>query len=309
MGIVKAGLGWIASKILSPVADLAMAPLNAIAKGIATGVGAVLKVLADAWIHLSTPDVWNGSTSAIVDSLHNQVAYLAALLAVLGIIVGGIKLALQQRNEPGFDVVHGLVVLVLVAGVGVPTIGLLASASDAWADAIVSHGGNSTDFGRNILLLVSPGGPVAPVLLIIFGFFALMASVAQVMLLAFRAAVLVLSAGLITMSASATTTSGGQQQFRRVVGWILACVAYKPLAALIYVTGFRLTGTHQLSGGGVGDMIIGLTMMVCALLALPALIRLIVPAITAASDHAASRPITSAAPTGAVVIRTITKVI
>src|SRR4051812_4531421 len=128
MGLIKTGIGWIASKILSPVADVAASGLNAVAKGIADAVGTVLKVLADAWIHLSTPDVWNGSTSAIVESLHSQVAYVAALLAVFGVMIGGIKLALQQRNEPGFDVVHGLLVLVLVAGMGVPTIGLLSSA-------------------------------------------------------------------------------------------------------------------------------------------------------------------------------------
>jgi type IV secretion system protein TrbL len=305
---ITGGLGWVASKILGAAGDVAMAPLNAIAKGVADAVTTLLELMATAWIRIKIPNVWTGETSGVVAALNNEVAYLAGMLAVFGIIFSAGKLALTQRGDAGFDIVHGLLVLVLVTGLGVPTIGLLTSGSDAWAQSIISGAGDGTDFGHNLILLVSPTGTLAPVLVVLFGIVAMVLSIAQVMLIAFRAAALVMMAGLIPVSAGLSVTPGGQQQLRKLIAWIIALVAYKPLAALIYRTAFQLIGTPDLSiGNGVGNVLIGLTMMTIAVLALPALVRLLVPAVQAAhTDRSAVRTVATALPSGA---RTVRKVI
>lgn len=275
------GVGWVLGKILAAGADITMAPLKAAAGAVAAAVGSMLATLATLWIRLDVPDVWTGSTSPFVQAIQAEVAPLVALLAVLGIILGAGRLAWERHAQPGFDLVHGLLVLVLVTGAGVPVVGLLTSGADAWAQSMLDGIGGG-DFGRNLLLLVSPSGPLAPVLVIFFGTTALLFSVVQIALLAFRAATLVLMAGLLPVSASLTMTAAGRQQFRRVVAWLIALAAYKPFAALIYVTAFQLAGTPGIaSTGGIATVLIGLTMMLMALLALPALLRLLVPAINA----------------------------
>lgn len=298
----KAGIGWAVGKILGAGATVAMAPLNAAAKGVADAVGTMLTTLGTLWLRLDTPDVWNGSTSSVVAAINSEVAPLVALLAVLGIIIGAARLAWEQHSQRGFEIVHGLIVLVLVTGMGVPTLGLLTAGSDAWAMSIIDDATAGTDFGRNLLMLITPTGALAPVLVIIFGLFAILLSIVQIMLLAFRAAALVLMAGLLPVTAAATTTAAGQAQFRKVVAWAIALAAYKPLAALIYATAIKLVGTHNLTGGGgVGSVLIGLTMMLTAVLALPALLKLLVPAMGALHPGAQAAP--GAMPKGAKAVK------
>jgi hypothetical protein len=296
----KAGLGWAIGQILGAGADASMAPINAAASAIADAAGTVFATLATLWIRLSVPNVWNGSTGPAVQALQNELAPLVALLAVLGIIIGACRLAWEQHSKPGEDIVHGLIVLVLVTGIGVPTIGLLTSGSDAWANSIINDATEQLggDFAHNLTSLTPLGHtPVAPVLVMLFGIVALFLSIAQIMLLAFRAAALVLIAGVLPVSAAMTTTTAGQQHFKKLVAWVLALTVYKPLAALIYATAFRLASTPMDSGAGVGAALIGLTMMLLAVLALPALLRLLVPAIGALA--ATPKAGTGALPKGA----------
>jgi type IV secretion system protein TrbL len=296
------GLGWVAGKILNATSDVG---LTAIAKGVSEAVTTMLETVATLWFRLDVPNVWTGSTAPVVAALQSQVSYLAGTLAVLGLIIAGGRLALDQRGDPVHDVFHGLLVLVLVTGAGVPVIGLLTSASDAWARSILANGTGNADFGRNLLQLVSPTGVLGPVLIVMFGIVALLLSVAQVVALAFRAVVLILLAGLLPVSASMTTTPGGQRQFRTVVAWVIALVAYKPLAALIYVTAFRMIATPTLDDAkGVGLLLLGLTMMAVAVCALPALLRLVVPAAHATQPSPIHVNPTAALPRGARIVST-----
>src|SRR4051794_5731047 len=159
-------IGWLGNKLLDPVKDVAMAPLNALAGGIADAVGAMLTTLGTLWVKLDTPNVWSesGGTGATVAWLHSETAPLVGILAVLGILVGAGRLAWEQRAEPGRDLVHGLLVLVLVTGCGVPVIGLLVSGSDAFAQSVIEQSTAGTDFGRNVTGMLALSGPVmAPV--------------------------------------------------------------------------------------------------------------------------------------------------
>jgi type IV secretion system protein TrbL len=305
LGGFAQALGWLAGKTGLSGSDLAMAPINALAGGIADGVGQLLATLGTLWIRLDVPNVWDGQTvGPTVAFLHSEVAPLVGLLAVLGIIVGACRLAWQQTAQPGVDLLEGLLVLVVVTGCGVPMIGLLASGADAWAQSIVRDALQDGDFAHNIgAMLRSQQSNVAPVLAIFFGIIALLVSAAMICLLAFRAAMLVLLAGLLPVAASLTTTQAGREYMRHYVAWVVAFIAWKPVAALIYAAAFRLIGTHGVGlGAGVGSVLIGLTLMTAAVLALPALLRFLVPAtraLHAGSPAAATRHAAMRMPSGA----------
>jgi type IV secretion system protein TrbL len=114
----------------------------------------------------------------------------------------------------------------------------------------------------------------------------------MICLLAFRAAMLVMLAGFLPIAAAMTTTQAGREHMRKYLAWVIAFVAWKPCAALIYAAAFRLLGTHNLDATGAGSVLIGVTLMTMAILALPALLRFLVPAVAAL--HASS-PTTAAA--------------
>ena len=60
-------------------------------------------------------------------------------------------------------------------------------------------------------------------------------------------------------------------------GWLAAFVAYKPVAALIYAAAFRLFSDDTGGLSGMVRVTTGVTMMVMALVAMPALIRFVSP--------------------------------
>ena len=98
----------------------------------------------------------------------------------------------------------------------------------------------------------------------------------------------VLLAGTLPLAYSATNTQWGKQWSQKHASWLIAFVLYKPVAATIYAAAFKVTGS-ALTGKleGVAESIVGLmsglVLMVAALFALPAMMRLIVPAVGAAS--------------------------
>jgi type IV secretion system protein TrbL len=297
VGDIAKGLGWLVGKAGDVVGggavDIASASIKAVAAGIAKAVGSVLEVLGTLWIRLDVPNVWSeqGGQSATVTFLHSEVAVIAGGLAVLGILIGACRLAWEQRAQPGRDLVQGLITLTLVTGCGVPVIGLLVSGSDAVAQSILDDARASTagDFGANVVAMLGLSGPVlAPMLVIFLGSIAVLVTVLQIGLMVFRAAALVMLAGLLPIAASMTTTQAGREHFKRYVGWVVALAAYKPIAALIYAAAFKLTSTHEINPNGAGSLLIGVCLMTVAVVALPALLKFLVPAIGAISVGAAS---------------------
>jgi type IV secretion system protein TrbL len=126
----------------------------------------------------------------------------------------------------------------------------LVSGSDAFAQSILDDAQSSTagDFGANVAGMLALSGPaLAPMLVIFLGSIALLVTVLQIGLMVFRAAALVMLAGLLPVAASMTTTQAGREHFKKYVGWVVALAAYKVVAALTYSAAFKLTSTHAQS--------------------------------------------------------------
>jgi len=86
----------------------------------------------------------------------------------------------------------------------------------------------------------------------------------------FRQASLVILAGVLPLAAAGTLTPATRGWFKKVTGWMLALIFYKPAAAAVYAAAFTLTGT----GTGVRAILMGFAMVGLSLLALPVLMRL-----------------------------------
>jgi type IV secretion system protein TrbL len=304
-GGVASVLGWTLKKVFAGAGgDLVMAPINAVATSMSNAVGDMLATLGTLWIRLNLPDVWNGGTTGgTVEFLHSEVAPLVGLLAVMGIIVAAARLAWAQTTQVGVELLEGLFIMVVVTGVGVPMIGVLTSGADAWSQSIINDAIQGGDFGRNIAGMLKLTGPtLEPVLVLFFGLVALVVSALMICELAFRSAMLVLLAGLLPVVAALAVMPGGREQVKRYGAWVMALVAWKPIAALIYAAAFRLIGAHDLDSSGIGSILIGLTLMTAAIFALPALLRFLTPttrALPSGSPATATRTAVMRMPTGA----------
>ena len=142
------------------------------------------------------------------------------------------------------------------------------------------------------LLALPESGSMPVVLTILLGSAVMLGAVLQIVLVIARGAVLVVLTGLLPLSASATATDTGRAVFVRTLTWVLAFVLYQPVAAMIYATSFLVAPDPDASP--VIAALTGLTFLGLALAALPALLRVLRPVLSAVTSehrgaHAASR--------------------
>lgn len=287
-------LGGLAGSVLGGAAGDV---IKAVAGAIASAVGKVVAALGTLWVRVGTPNLTSssgGSTpSDPVAFLQQHLWWYMTALAVVGVLIGSARMAYQQRGEAGRDVVRGLLVYVAVSGCGVAAIGLVVSASDDFASWVISQSLNGTDFGANITALLGLAGATAlsgnllgPILVIVLGLVALLSSLLQILLMVVRGGMLVILTGMLPTAAATAIggTESGKLWLKKATGWLVAFALYKPAAAVVYATAFRLAGSHVFGSGGVVAVITGLSLMVLALVALPALMRFVTPVVAAVAS-------------------------
>ena len=256
------------------------------------------------------------AASGIVMFAQQSLGWFTAAAAVLGVIIAGIRLAWEQRTKPAEDLVRSLLTLILVAGVGATTVTLLAAAGDHAASALVGSALScdpaadsscfSSSLGQILMLSGSvPGAAAAPVLLVIvIAIVGTLVSLLQIALVLFRTVVLVVLTGVAPTAAATTSTASGREWFKKLVGWTAAFLLYKPVAALIYAVGLWLVGSGGLGNGNqVIAGVSGVIVLVLAVVALPALLRVVAPAISVMSGSGGGGALAGAAmalPSGAV---------
>lgn len=267
------------------------------AQAVADAAGNVVKTLGTFWVNVGTPDLTaapGGTTaSAPVLFLQDSLYFWTAALAVLSVLVGAAKMVIERRGAPLRDLARSLATLVVVSGAGVAAVGLLTTAADQFAVWILENSTNGTSFNANIaaMLSLSATNPMGSVMIILLGLIAILASVLQIVLMIARGGLLVVLTGIFPTAAAFTNTEAGKGWFQKCTAWLIAFILYKPAAAIVYATAFKLTGTRVFGVGGEGkdfssallSTVTGLALMIIALVAMPALMRFVTPMVGAAT--------------------------
>ncbi|MGH2949965.1 MAG: hypothetical protein ACRDPC_27505, partial [Solirubrobacteraceae bacterium] len=301
----------VVGDVVGGVADSAV---NALADAVGEGVSKAVGSLGTVWVKIGTPNVTtaDGTTaSPAVAFIQSQLWWYMAAAAILGVIIGGARMAWEQRAEPGRELLKGLMTLVVVSGCGLAVISLAVSAADDFARGVVDASLKDDGFGKNVAAMLgfssaASGGALGPLLVIVLGLIAILVSVVQIMLMVVRAGMLVLLAGALPLAASFTSTEAGRTWFRRFTAWLLAFILYKPAAAIIYAAAFRLVGSDVFADDGLLSVLVGLALMVVAVIALPALLRFLAPLTSAVagsgSGGGGAAMLAAAMPTGAIAV-------
>ena len=231
--------------------------------------------LVSGWTKISTPSVGGGPGAWLTTELRP----ITSFVAILGIIVAAGMVCWKARREGGADALSrmgaGLIRLVVVAGAGTAAVNLLLLAGDEFSNHILASAAPDGDFGK--LFNLSAAATMASGMVMILAIVALVGSLIQLFLLLLRNGLLVVLSGAWPTAAAASMTEAGSGMWRKTTGWLLALVCFKPAAAICYAVALRMTlnGTDGLSQAS------GVLLLLMAVLALPALVRLIVPAVSA----------------------------
>lgn len=265
------------------------------------GFGKVVAWLGSFWVQVDTPPLLSAASvsgddlsrarndpSAEVDFLISHLWFWTMCLAVLSVLIGAGRMIWEHHGGPGKELIKSLIVFSLVTGGGVIAIQILVVAGDEFAKWVLDEATDGAGFGTNLTGLIGLSLTLGPLLIIIFGVVAILIAASQMVMMVFRSAMLVVLAGFFPTISAFTNTEMGKQWWGRAVGWLIAFILYKPVAALIYAAAFKLTSANvwAVDGEGGVKLIAGLSLMAAAVAALPALMRFVTPAVGAAAGGA-----------------------
>lgn len=248
-------------------------------------VGHAAESLAVMWVSVPTLSVTasaGGSTpSSTVDFVQRSLWIVTITLLAVSLMIGGARLMLERRGEPLVDVLKGLLTFVFISGGGLFALSLVLGIVDELSKWILDRAVAGGDFENNIGLLLrfSTDSGIGLGLGIILGTIAALVTVTQVCLMVLRAAILPVLAGVWPTAAAFSGTAAGKAWLQKLTGWIVAFALYKLAVAVIYATAFRLMSADLFAEDGTGltQTLAGVLLMVVAVVALPALVRLIAP--------------------------------
>ncbi|MEV8150484.1 hypothetical protein AB0O52_20365 [Arthrobacter sp. NPDC080073] len=258
-----------------------------LAKSIMEGMSQMVTTLSTFWVSMPAVNLASedGTTPGpVVSMVNNELMVWTLTLAVLAVILGGIRMIWEQRGAPLKDLLRSLVTLALATGLGLGVISILVIAADAFSAAIIQRSTDGKGFAESMKILVVTGQTgVGVFILIVLGLIGLLASLVQIVLMVVRSGMLVILAGILPTTAAFTNTEMGKQWFQKAVGWTIAFLLYKPAAAIVYSVAFLLMGNNTGKDALTGS-ITGFTLMIVALFALPALMRFVTPMVGAVAS-------------------------
>ena len=243
----------------------------------------MLSTLMGSWLKLSTPNVSDSSTSAVA-FLTQNTAYLVGICGIVGLLIAAARMMWSQRAEPAREALAGLLRLIVVQGCAVSAIGLLSAAGDSLSTSIMNNATAMAGTGSQSLGQISMSAVGSATLVIVLSGLAIIAFFVQLVLLIVRDGLLVLLAGTLPLSAAASMTPVGNSWFRKNVGWLLAFLLFKPVAALVYGAAIlSVTNSADITGE-----ITGIVLVALATLTLPALMRMVAPMVSAIGNISAA---------------------
>ncbi|POM25751.1 hypothetical protein BTM25_01340 [Actinomadura rubteroloni] len=244
----------------------------------------VMKAITTVWTSDGKIGDWNFGrlfSPRIADGPHDPTSFLAAntawlvnVIAVFGILLVAGQVAWQRRGEPLREAMSGLIRLVLTVFAVTQVVNLLLIAGDEYSTSILAKS-TAGEVEGNLLKITTTAG-IGGGLVLIIALLAILSGIIQLGMMFVRSAMLVLLAGALPLAAAASIHPDGRQWYRKLMGWLLAFVLYKPVAATVYATAF-----NALMGDSIAQMQ-GVILLVLAVLVLPALMRFIVPMVAAA---------------------------
>jgi len=238
---------------------------------------------------------WARLPTAIVDSpdlftkISDYTYQLQWYLLAASVIVCGVRLAQARRHamaEAAHDTFKVLARTIFASAMWTAVLVAGTHASDALANWILDSatGGDPKNAAKALaqtagLSVFSPG------LVLLLATVGILGALAQLVLAVVRQGLLVVVAGVLPLAAASSATTSGRSLYDRLIGWSVAFLLYKPLAALVYLIAFTTVGQTAMTatGGGAVDAesaqraLVGLVLVCSAGLTLPALMRLVSP--------------------------------
>lgn len=218
----------------------------------------------------------------MLSGIREYTSGLQVLLLTCGIIFAAARLALAKRGGVAGEAQESFLMLARAVFASMAFAAIITAgtrAGDAFAEWVLFDA--SRGDAHNIVAALAEfdlernSGLGTGVLLVLF-LLGIISMLIQLVMLVLRQALLILVVAAIPLAAAASGTGPGSQAYKRLLSWSLAFVLWKPVGALVYAIAFTVAGRDQKDPQLV---LLGLILLVMSVVVLPALIRLVAPAV------------------------------
>jgi hypothetical protein len=268
----------------SPVLDLVKGFFDFLGDPIGTIVELIAKTIlagAIAVFGALTTGVPTLTGTTTAKDVNSQTQWLVVYLAVGSLLFAAARMAVERRGTAGTTALKGMLRVIVVSGAATTVVTAAAAVADDYSTHLFNTG------AQDVLSKVgacSDGSGIESFLLLVLAFLLLIAGIIQTILMYIRLGVMVLLLGTLPLAAAASMTDWGGGWWRKHIGWMLAWLLYKPAAGLVLYAGSEMIVSSQTGnqgGNAVNERIAGIGVMLLSAVALPALLKLVVPATAA----------------------------
>ncbi|MBC9958350.1 hypothetical protein [Yimella sp. cx-51] len=283
-----------AGKAVDAVADGAW---EKIVKGFLEGMVGMLERLSTFWMKFPDPQLTNpsapeGAMIGPMQILSDRLAGWVALCSLISVVVCCVRAIRQVSAQPFGEAAMQVMMLVAVQlGLAGAVQGGLAATS-ALSESLLSASGQSRSLTGLVSVDEAMSANQSVAVWFILALLAILSSLAQLMFMMMRGPLIMLLVLWMHFAAATAASAEGRIRAKKVIGLLISFMVYKPAAAAIYALGFMLIYGSGTEGATKSDAFMttmyGFMTVLMAAIALPAVIRFIVPLAAATSSSAFS---------------------
>ncbi|ELB93719.1 putative membrane protein [Rhodococcus wratislaviensis IFP 2016] len=256
------------------------------------------------WIKIPNADLESFGPLA---QINEYTLWIQSFLLIISIGFMSLRLAAARRQlmvEQAEETFRTLFRVVVTAATMSVIVALATRAGDAFAVEVVGATSNNDPAGtvQSMMILGAYSG-MAPGLMLIIGFFGAFGALAQAFLMPIRQGFLIVAVAALPVAAAASGTKTGSQSYDKLLAWVIGFCLFKPVASLAYAMAFLTTQSSALDvpEGQTPTLqqfqysLIGIALLASTALVLPALMRIITPAISAVGSGGSGAKATAGA--------------
>ncbi|MEV8031603.1 hypothetical protein [Streptomyces sp. NPDC086182] len=211
-------------------------------------------------------------------NISGQTQWLVVYLAVGSLLFSAARMAVERRSTAGTTALKGVLRVIVVSGAATTIVTAAASVADDYSTYLYQAGAQDM---LNKVGACSWDDGIQAFLMLILAFLLLIGGIIHTVLMYIRLGVMILLLGTLPLAAAASMTDWGGGWWRKHIGWLIAWLLYKPAAGLVLYAGTQMLTSNADGSNGVNERIAGIGVMLLSAVALPALLKLVVPATAA----------------------------
>lgn len=268
-----------------------------IVKGFLEGMVMLLEKLSTFWMKFPDPQITDvtkpdGAMIGPMQLLSDQLSGWVAVCSLVSVVVCCVRAIRQVSARPFSEAAMSvlMVVAVQLGLAGAVQAGL--AATSALSESLLATTGKNKSLSGLVSVNDAMSSSQSLAVWFILALLAILSSLMQLMFMLMRGPLIMLLVLWMHFAAATAASDEGRVRAKKVIGLLISFLIYKPAAAAIYALGFMLIYGNGTDGAPSKDAFMntmyGFMTVLMAAIALPAVIRFIVPLAAATTSNAFS---------------------